>query len=346
MRQSNSLFNHACRFINTVSVGETFTSADYITAIGNKENVTRWKRASNNPHYNCHQYKGYLKKAGFISNIKRGTWKVERHVPEWFDMGHLSILLGYYKWDENRCYIKTYKGMDRTSILAQLDEDAHRAMGLISSSTNRKEKVTPKLYSANEEVYRKFLEYVKYSGHTFFRTQTELYIALEKIKFPWIKNNTKTNRYSSDNYEPVIRHLMNDGVLTFNGYSNNRKKEFSVHLPALEYEAKALIKPVEKNVIENKNYIQSANKIDNSNGQRVESNSTTQPNLVETKKTLHSPDTQEFSKNIALLEAAFDLVGSCTTPDRFMQARLYNIQVLIQDITSAFSEKKEFLTNN
>ena len=344
MRQPNSLFNHSCMFINNIPVDKTFTSAEYIAAIGHRENVTSWKRHSKNPHYNCHQYKGYLRRAGFISNVKRGTWKVDRHIPEWFDHGHLSILLGHYKWDsENRCNILTYKGMNRSSILAQLDEDTHIAMGLISKK--KKEKSLPKLYSANKEVYQKFLEYVKESGHTFFRSQTDLYIALEKIKFPWIKSNTKTNRYGNKNYEPVISHLMNDGILTFDGYSNNRKT-FTVYLPTVQYSDKITESTIEKNIVENKNYIQPTNKIDNSDGLRVESNSATQPNLIETKKTLHSPDTQELSKNIALLEAAFNLVGDCTTPDRFMQARLYNIQVLIQDITSAFTEKKDFLTNN
>jgi hypothetical protein len=332
-------------FINTVPVGKTFTSAEYISAIGHKENVTRWKRISKNTHYNCHQYKGYLKRVGFISSVKRGTWKVDRHIPEWFDHGHLSILLGYYKRDsKNHCDIKTYKGMNRTDILAQLDEDAHRAMGLLIP-TPKKENSLPKLYSTNRKVYEKFISYIIETGKRSFRSQTELYIALEKIKFPWIKNNAKTNRHGGVNYEPVIMHLMNDGILTFDGYSNNRK-EFTVHLPAIEYDVKTTAKTVEKIIPENKNYIQPENKIDNTTGLRVESNSTTQPIISETKKTLHSPDTQELSKNIALLEAAFNLVGDCSTPDRFMQARLYNIQVLIQDITSAFSEKKDFLTNN
>lgn len=345
MRQSDSLFNHSCMFINTIPVGKTFTSAEYISAIGHKENVTSWKRRSNNRHYNCHQYKGYLKKAGFISNVKRGTWKVDRHIPEWFDHGHLSILLGYYKWDsENRCYILTYKGMNRVDILAQLDEDAHRAMGLISP-TPKKENTLPKLYSTNRKVYEKFISYIIETGKREFRSQVELYVALEKIKFPQIKNNDKINKNMPNNYEPIIMHLMNDGILIFDGYSNNKKK-FTVHLPAIEYDVKAKAKTVEKIIPENKNYIQATNKIDNTTGLRVESNSTTHPILTETKKTLHNPDTQELSKNIALLESAFNLVGDCTTPDRFMQARLYNIQVLIQDITSAFSDKKDFLTNN
>ena len=264
MRQPDSLFNHSCTYVNTVTVGNTFTSAEYITAIGHNENVTHWKRSNKNLHYTCHQYKGYLKRAGFISNVKRGTWKVERHIPEWFDHGHLSILLCYYKWDsENQCNILTYKGMNRADIIARLDEAAHRAMRL--------------------------------------------------------------NPLHKSNHEKIIQNL------TTSHYNEEITKDSIEKI---------------KKVLKNKNYIQTANKIDNHNGLRVESNSATQPNLIETKKTLHSSDTQEFSKNIALLESAHDLIGKCTTPDRFMQARLYNLQVLIQDIASAFIEKREFLTNN
>lgn len=347
MRKQDSQFNYACRFVNSVPVGNTFTSKEYIKAIGHKENLTNWKRYNGNYHYICHQYKGYLKSAGFLENVKRGTWKVIRHIPEWFDFGHLSILLCYYKWDkENRCNILTYKGMNRTDIIAQLDHDAHHPNGV---QPNKKvENKLPKLYSRNREVYKKFLEYVASSGKTFFPTQNELYIALERIKFPFLvsrPNYGKVPCYSPVNYDPIINHLMNDGVLTFDGYSNNRK-EFTVYLPTVQYGDTVTTKPVEKIITENKNYIQTANKIDNSVGLREVSNSMTQPIPTETKKTLHSPETQELSKNIALLESAFNLVGSCTTPDRFMQARLYSIQVLIQDITSAFDEKINFLTNN
>jgi len=131
MRQQNSLFNKACQFINSIPVGSTFTSKEYISAIGKHENSTWWKRINGNHHYNCHQYKGYLKKAGFLTRVSHGVWKVDRHIPDWFDFGHLSILLTYYKWDTtNRCNITTYKGMDRSDIIAQLDHDAHHPNGV------------------------------------------------------------------------------------------------------------------------------------------------------------------------------------------------------------------------
>ena len=44
MRQPNSLFNHSCEFINSIPVGKTFTSAEYIAAIGHRENVDSLRR--------------------------------------------------------------------------------------------------------------------------------------------------------------------------------------------------------------------------------------------------------------------------------------------------------------
>jgi hypothetical protein len=148
MRQPKSLFNRACEFINERQRGDSFLTKDYIAAIGQYENVTSWKKYNKNKHYNCHQYKGYLKKAGFISQVKRGEWKIEEYIPHWFDFGHLSILLGYYKWDsKTRKNITTYKGMSKQDILDRLNNPgaeiiaAHRklhqkkAMNILQNST-------------------------------------------------------------------------------------------------------------------------------------------------------------------------------------------------------------------
>ena len=217
MRQTKSLFNKACQFINSVPVGNTFTSKEYIAAIGNYENSTWWKRSNGNHHYNCHQYKGYLKKAGFISQVERGTWKVDRHIPDWFDFGHLSILLGYHKWDyTNKCAIETYKGMDRSDIIAQLDHDAHHPNG-VKINKNK----LPKLYSVNRETYEFFIRRVKDLQISLFKTRNELAAFIEEIKWPGIAGNGTKPTYSiKGNYAPIIDHLIADGWITekFDGY--------------------------------------------------------------------------------------------------------------------------------
>jgi hypothetical protein len=48
-----------------------------------------------------------------------------------------------------------------------------------------------------------------------------------------------------------------------------------------------------------------------------------------------------LNSGIDYLEDAFDLVGKVQTTDRFMQARLYHLQLLIQNMVSDFSDKKD-----
>jgi hypothetical protein len=219
MRQPKSLFNKACQFINSVSVGSTFTSKEYISAIGKHENSTWWKRSNGNTHYNCHQYKGYLRKAGFISHVSHGVWKVDRHIPDWFDFGHLSIVLGYYKWDTaNKCNITTYKGLDRSDIIAQLDHDAHHPNGVIPTQD---EPGLPKLYSTNREAYEFFIYRVKDMEINSFKTKNELAAFIENIKWPGVHNDGNKPKFAiNGNYSPVIDHLLADGWITekFDGY--------------------------------------------------------------------------------------------------------------------------------
>jgi hypothetical protein len=207
MRNKQSLFNRACEFVNTVPVGSAFTSKEYIGAIGNYENSTPWKRGNGNRHYNCHQYKGYLKKAGFISKIEHGVWGVDRHIPNWFDFGHLSVLLGYGP--------PVYKGMNYTDIIAQLDHDAHHPNGV------KPRKKLAKLYSTNRETYEFFIRRVKDMEINLFKTKNELAAFIEEIKWPGIASDGSKPTYAvKGNYQPIIDHLLADGWITqfFDGY--------------------------------------------------------------------------------------------------------------------------------
>jgi hypothetical protein len=115
MREKQSQFNHICTFVNSTRIGSTFTTKEYLKAIGHTENSTWWKRNSGNRHYICHQYKGYLGRAGFIKNLSYGVWIVEKHIPSWFTLGHLQHLLGYqYKGE-------IYKGMTQNDIREKLN---------------------------------------------------------------------------------------------------------------------------------------------------------------------------------------------------------------------------------
>jgi hypothetical protein len=110
MKEKN-LFKAIKTFINNTPVGETFTTKQLIAEVGENETLTWWKDVNSNPFYRTHTYKAYLRRAGFLSNIKYGVWKVEKHIPESYNLGTIEFLIGYKG--------KTYNGMTREEILNQ-----------------------------------------------------------------------------------------------------------------------------------------------------------------------------------------------------------------------------------
>lgn len=107
--ETKNLFSAIKTFINNTPVGQTFTTKQLIGVVGSNETLTRWKAVNSNPFYRTHTYKAYLRRTGFLSFIKRGEWKVEKHIPEAYNLGTIEFLIGYKG--------KTYNGMTREEIL-------------------------------------------------------------------------------------------------------------------------------------------------------------------------------------------------------------------------------------
>jgi hypothetical protein len=106
---TKNLFQAVKTYINGVEVGETFTTKHLIEVVGDHETLTWWKDVNQNPFYRTHTYKSYLRRTGFLSSIKRGEWKVEKHIPESYNLGTIEFLIGYKG--------KTYNGLTREEIL-------------------------------------------------------------------------------------------------------------------------------------------------------------------------------------------------------------------------------------
>lgn len=123
MKNENNLFSEVKKFINNVSVGETFTTKNLIENVGSFEKSTWWKRVNGNPNYRTHSYKSLLRACGFIINTKKGEWKVEKHIPEWVNVGTLSFLRFGGKYDPiNGGRKLTYNGLTKNEILDKLKE--------------------------------------------------------------------------------------------------------------------------------------------------------------------------------------------------------------------------------
>jgi hypothetical protein len=134
MNVKPNLFQSVKSFINSKNVGDTFTTKEFHAAMEGIEQLTWWKKYSGGKHYRQDQYKGYLKRLGFLENTKRGMWRVLCHIPAWLDSGHVNSALGYmytagrdentisYSHPQGAWTIKylDYKGMTREEIQTKI----------------------------------------------------------------------------------------------------------------------------------------------------------------------------------------------------------------------------------
>ena len=135
MNVKPNLFQSVKSFINSKNIGDAFTTKEFHAAMEGIEQITWWKKYSAGKHYRQDQYKGYLKRLGFLENTKRGMWRVLCHVPAWLDSGHVNSYLGYmytgapdentisYSHPRGAWTIKylDYKGMTREEIIAKIE---------------------------------------------------------------------------------------------------------------------------------------------------------------------------------------------------------------------------------
>jgi hypothetical protein len=92
---SITLFQRFKNFVNSKPVGSTYTTDELYRGVGLWESSTWWKRANKQRMYRTSTYQTYLRRLGALENIKRGSWKVTAHIPDWFYSKHMNYLLGY-----------------------------------------------------------------------------------------------------------------------------------------------------------------------------------------------------------------------------------------------------------
>jgi hypothetical protein len=109
-----SLFQSVKSFINIRAVGSTYMSSELCNYTRGTEEVTWWKSRNSNESYRTRTYQTYLKRLGFIKNVRRGIWQVVAHIPEWLNSGHVNCALGY-------SYGKSYQGEYSNDIRKKID---------------------------------------------------------------------------------------------------------------------------------------------------------------------------------------------------------------------------------
>lgn len=95
MRKANGLFNRVCEFVNSRPPGTTYKTSELTAWCKGYEHVTSHKQRNSNPFYRTLTYQTQLKYSGIVSHVKRGEWRVDLRIPDWFTISHAETVAGY-----------------------------------------------------------------------------------------------------------------------------------------------------------------------------------------------------------------------------------------------------------
>jgi len=139
-----SLFQSVKSFINIRAVGSTYMSSELCNYTRGTEEVTWWKSTNSNESYRTRTYQTYLKRLGFIKNVRRGIWQVVAHIPEWLNSGHVNCALGY-------TYGRSYQGEYSNDIKRRIDLaiGLHRGPAPFNPRPVAEPSEGPKLFDGN-----------------------------------------------------------------------------------------------------------------------------------------------------------------------------------------------------
>jgi hypothetical protein len=85
-----NIYKETVRYINTIPVGSTFTTKEFhahMAGLGYRDPYQ--------PSYRINTYRTYLRSAGFVTNVKRGLWRVDYHISESVSLRMLETAKGY-----------------------------------------------------------------------------------------------------------------------------------------------------------------------------------------------------------------------------------------------------------
>jgi hypothetical protein len=123
-----NIFQTTVAFINSVKPGETYTSEQFKAAL---KSVTDRGYRYNGQFYRPRTYQTYLSNAGFITNVKRGVWRVNHSIPSWLTLTALEIACGYKGTQAEReamkAKIKEYQESTKTPSFKIGDKFIHRS---------------------------------------------------------------------------------------------------------------------------------------------------------------------------------------------------------------------------
>jgi len=114
-----SLFNEVKKFFSaSENQNRELTSKEFCDAMSGHEVSTFWKKM-NCPFYRSYTYRCYLKRLGFVKQVRHGVWEIVAPVPEWLNSGITNFVLGYHNWEKrNNTH---YDGLTKEEWMSKIE---------------------------------------------------------------------------------------------------------------------------------------------------------------------------------------------------------------------------------
>jgi hypothetical protein len=99
--KQGTIYSELVDFINSIPVGQTYTSKQFTAALREFLLSKGQHRTHGGTFYRVRSYQGYLQRIDIVTNVKRGLWKVNRHIPSWLNLGVLECMVGNRKYNQS-----------------------------------------------------------------------------------------------------------------------------------------------------------------------------------------------------------------------------------------------------
>jgi hypothetical protein len=98
--KQGTIYSELVDFINSIPVGQTYTSKQFTAALREFLLSKGQHRTHGGTFYRVRSYQRYLRSIDIVTNVKRGLWKVNRHIPSWLNLGVLECMVGHRKYNQ------------------------------------------------------------------------------------------------------------------------------------------------------------------------------------------------------------------------------------------------------
>ena len=186
--KKNTLYSAVTELINSYKLGETYTSESFKDAL---EDITRSHRQHlkhNGQWYRVRTYQTYLRRAGILTNVRRGVWRVNYHVPSWMTLYALETIMGYKNYmpkenrDENGRWLGTEYVMRDPAFQNEMKDRLKTYKQRIDKDGVTLESISDESHNSAASVYKTGVKVTLISTRSFFYDRAQYFIDCDGLK--------------------------------------------------------------------------------------------------------------------------------------------------------------------